>query len=102
MVTMQYMKATKIIHDKLITQKLIIERVVWQLPKPTKERPHGLKYRLYCGNHAGDCLFRYDNEKGKGDHIHYGAQEVPYIFTTLTNLLLDFQRDINQITGDKP
>lgn len=27
----------------------IREMVLWQLPRPTKDRPHGLKYRLYYG-----------------------------------------------------
>ena len=40
--------------------------VLWQLPKPTKDRPHGLKYRLYYGLADGTCVVRYDNETGKG------------------------------------
>jgi len=65
---MQYMKATRIIHDKLTTDALIVERVVWRLPQTSVERPHGLKYRLYCGHRDGTCVVRYDNEAGKGDH----------------------------------
>ena len=75
----------------------IIEMVVWQLPQRDEERPHGLKYRLYCGRN-GQCLVRYDNEAGKGDHRHYGDNEEPYSFTTLTALLADFQADIERLT----
>jgi hypothetical protein len=24
--------------------------VIWKLPKPSHNHPHGLKYRLYCGS----------------------------------------------------
>jgi uncharacterized protein YwbE len=47
----------------------VVQAVVWRLPKLSAERPHGLKYRLYCGR-GGVCLVRYDNETGKGDHRH--------------------------------
>ena len=47
---------------------LIVEAVIWQLADPTADRPHGLKYRLYCGR-GGECIVRYDNETGKGDHV---------------------------------
>jgi hypothetical protein len=34
--------------DKYVyTEGAIREMVVWRLPHPDKERPHGLKYRLY-------------------------------------------------------
>jgi uncharacterized protein YwbE len=71
------MAARQILRDrKAFANGLIVERVVWQLPGPTPEFPHGLKYRLYCG-HSGRCLVRYDNERGKGDHKHIGADEAP-------------------------
>ena len=66
--------------------------VVWALPAPTKEKPHGLKYRLFCGS-AGECIVRYDNETGKGDHRHYGVREEPYEFQSLEKLLDDFRSE---------
>jgi len=95
------MKAEKIIQDKRVTESLIIERVVWRLPQTNAERPHGLKYRLYCGTLTGQCLVRYDNEAGKGDHRHYGALEVDYKFSNLSTLLVDFHVDIERLTGEK-
>lgn len=74
----------------------IIEMVIWELPEKTAERPHGFKYRLYCGK-GGRCLVRYDNEQGKGDHIHYGEREVPYRFTTLDRLRADFRADVARL-----
>jgi hypothetical protein len=70
----------------------IIEMVLWQLPRPTGDRPHGLKYRFYCGR-RGTCVVRYDNETGKGDHRHVGHREEPYAFTTVEALIEDFRRD---------
>jgi hypothetical protein len=88
------MAARQILRDrKAFANGLIVERVVWQLPGPTPEFPHGLKYRLYCG-HSGRCLVRYDNERGKGDHKHIGAVEAPYRFVSLTQLLADFATDV--------
>lgn len=47
-----------------------------KLPEADAERPHGLKYLLYYGT-GDECLVRYDNERGKGDHRHYGEREEP-------------------------
>ncbi|WP_224984596.1 toxin-antitoxin system TumE family protein [Geomonas agri] len=78
---------------------LIVEVVIWQLPQPTAERPRGLKYRLYCG-HSGKCIVRYDNETGKGDHVHYGKREKNYRFSSVQQLIRDFYNDIEQLAGD--
>ena len=58
-------------------------------PRPRPE------YRLHHGA-AGICRVRYDNERGKGDHRHLGEQEEEYVFTTLEQLLADFERDVNE------
>lgn len=68
--------------------------VLWQLSKFTKDRPHGLKYRLYYGLADGTCTVRYDNETGKGDHRHYGERKEPYRFTDVETLVADFLTDI--------
>lgn len=99
---MQHMNATLIYAKKdRYLSGLVIEAVIWQLPAPTTDRPHGLKYRLYCGRH-GECIVRYDNEAGKDDHVHYGATEHPYHFSSLTQLVQDFYADIERLTGEKP
>jgi hypothetical protein len=38
---------------------------------------------------------RYDNERGKGDHRHVNGTEEPYRFVSLSELLDDFQRDVD-------
>lgn len=74
----------------------IIEVVVWELEVPLAPCQHHFKYRLYCGS-AGVCLVRYDNERGKGDHVHYGEFQQAYAFSTLERLLQDFQQDISRV-----
>lgn len=73
---------------------LLVQMVLWRLPRSTRDRPHAVKYRLYLGR-SGRTLVRYDNEAGKGDHRHIGADErqAPYEFSSLEQLLADFQRD---------
>lgn len=71
----------------------IREMVIWQLPQSDDERPHGLKYRLFYG-YAGNCLVRYDNERGKGDHRHYANREELYQFVSVEKLVSDFAEDI--------
>ena len=96
------MGATLVLAKKdIYSSGLIVEAVIWQLPEPTAGRPHGLKYRLFCGR-GGECIVRYDNETGKGDHVHYGPAEKPYVFSTLQRLVHDFYSDIEKLTGERP
>ena len=83
----------------LYPDRAIREMVLWKLSKPTPDRPHGLKYRLYYGLADGHCLVRYDNEKGKGDHRHVGREEVPYAFKDVETLVKDFLTNITKIRG---
>ena len=95
------MKARLILDSKTVfSDGRIVQRKVWHLPRPTSERSHGLKYRLYCGK-DGVNIVRYDNETSKGDHRHVGADEIelPYRFESLTKLLADFARDIEKYSG---
>jgi len=93
--------AILIIHSKAIVGRWIVQRRVWALPGvgAGAERPHGLKYSLFCGNEE-ICLVRYDNETGKGDHRHYGEREEPYAFTTLERPLEDFNADVSRLTRE--
>ncbi len=73
----------------------IREMVIWQLPRKSAEMPHALKYRLcYCDS-KGNCLVRYDNETGKWDHRHIKGKEESYNFTSVEQLVKDFQNDID-------
>lgn len=77
---------------------VIVETVVWELTEATPDRPHSLKYRFYCGKND-ECIVRYDNEAGKGDHRHYGTDEELYCYTTFTQLVEDFLTDVERLTG---
>ena len=43
----------------------------------------------------GACVLRFDNEAGKGDHLHLGDTEKPYRFTTPEQLLADFWKEVD-------
>jgi Family of unknown function (DUF6516) len=69
------------------------EYVVWLLPMPLPPSGHAYKYRLAYLKDL-ECVIRYDNERGKGDHRHVGGQEIPYKFSTPRKLIADFEADI--------
>ncbi len=91
------MGALLVFRDKKFKLGLIIELVIWELDNPLKGCVHPFKYRLFCGNQeTGECLVRYDNEQGKGDHRHVAQREEPYSFTSLEVLFTDFERDVRE------
>ncbi|MBI5330814.1 MAG: hypothetical protein HZB71_09405 [Betaproteobacteria bacterium] len=79
---------------------LVIQERIWQLPAAAPGSRHRYKYSLYCGR-DGQCLVRYDNERGKGDHRHEGDLENAYPFTTLEQLLEDFIADVTRLIKEK-
>ena len=88
--------ATLIFRDKLVfPDGAIQEMVIWRLPSADAERPHGLKYSLFFGK-GGKRIVGYDNERGKGDHRHYGTNEEQYEFTTVEKLMSDFEADVQK------
>lgn len=70
-----------------------VDIVVWRLPDPLPGCAHTYKYRLAYVV-GGECVVRYDNERGKGDHRHAGAREGAYSLSDPDHLLADFARDI--------
>ena len=94
------MKATLIIRDRrILADGAIIEVVIWQVPTPVPPTTHGLKYRLFYGR-DGERIVGFDNERGKGNHKHVLGVESPYGFTTLAQLLDDFEAEIVAIRGE--
>src|SRR5438309_5905533 len=91
---MQYMKAMLLARAKEVQDDgAIVEIVVWELPEPLPPCTHRYKYRLYFGI-GGVCRVLYDNERGKGDHRHVDEAETAYTFSTVEQLLDDFERDV--------
>ena len=88
------MKAIQLVNTRIVyLESAFAELVLWRVPKPIKESLHGFKYRLAYVV-GGECVLRYDNEVGKGDHRHFGVKESIYVFTTPDQLIADFQNDI--------
>jgi Family of unknown function (DUF6516) len=103
MVYYAIMKAVEIINLKVgYVDGSIREMVVWKLPRPSKDRPHGFKYRFHYEHQSGTTWIRYDNERGKGDHRHVGKKEEPYLFRNIEKLVADFMADVKHIRSKKP
>jgi hypothetical protein len=76
----------------------LIEAVVWKVPNPVKPSQHLFKYRLvFIMN--GERVVGFDNERGKGDHCHLDGKEQSYRFTTIRQLMADFEAEIEKRRG---
>ena len=81
--------------DTRVLEVGFIEVVVWRLSEPLSGSTHSLKYRLAYVV-AGECVLRYDNEAGKGDHRHVREKEHEYRFKSVEQLLDDFWNDVEE------
>jgi len=90
------MKAKLLIKSKRVyPDGSIVERVIWQVPTPVPPTTHGFKYRLvYIRD--GVRVVGFDNERGKGDHMHLDGRELPYKFTDIDQLIADFILEIKK------
>ncbi len=68
---------------------------VYRVPTQVSGSTHDLKYSLAYVV-AGECVLRFDNEAGKGDHFHRGGVEAPYAFTSLEQVLADFWSAVDE------
>ena len=92
------MKATILLNERvIISENAFVEMVVWELPKSAEGSDHLYKYRLALVINQ-ECVLRYDNEPGKGDHKHIGDIEVEIEFTTLEDMLEDFWKNVETRT----
>ncbi len=91
---MSNMKATLLARTRIVySDSSFAELVVWQVPVAVAGSTHRYKYRLaYVVD--GECVLRYDNETGKGDHRHVDGRESRYAFTTPEAVVAAFERDI--------
>ncbi|MFN3461076.1 MAG: DUF6516 family protein [Oceanibaculum sp.] len=95
------MAAELVIRERVIFEDgAILEIKVWRLPAPVPASSHELKYSLFYGR-PGERLIGYDNERGKGDHRHYGAREEAYRFVSIEKLLADFRADVEALRGER-
>jgi hypothetical protein len=90
------MKALPILNERhVLDASSFVEIVVWRVPAPVAGSAHSFKYRLALVL-DGECVLRYDNEAGKGDHRHVADREEPYAFSSYEVLLEDFWRDVER------
>lgn len=88
------MKAVQLVNTRIAySESAFAELMLWHLSSPLNGSAHSFKYRLAYVV-LGECVLRYDNEVGKGDHRHFGKKESVYTFTTPDRLIADFQKDI--------
>jgi len=69
---------------------------VWEVPQPVPPSEHRFKYSCFYGR-RGARLVLYDNERGKGDHRHYGEREEAYVVRDIETLLADFIADVRRL-----
>lgn len=94
------MKAELLFRERIIYDDgAILEMTIWQVPVQVPPSRHFLKYSLFYGL-PGQRIVLYDNERGKGDHRHYGPREEAYQFVSVECLLADFRRDVEQVRGE--
>ena len=92
-------RATLIFRERRIDASgAIMEIKVWRVPSPVRPSTHEYKYALFYGR-AGKRLVGFDNERGKGDHMHVAGVEKPYAFTGLDQLLADFFAEVRKAGG---
>jgi hypothetical protein len=80
---------------RIIAEDRFAEIVVWELPRPVAGSRHSFKYRLALVVDE-QCVLRFDNETGKGDHKHAGAVEVPYCLYEPGAALADFWGEVER------
>jgi hypothetical protein len=90
------MKAEPLLDERYVLgDDAFVELVIWQLPEAARGSRHRFKYRLALVI-AGECVLRYDNEAGKGDHRHVRNREETYSFMSPERLLQDFWTDVDE------
>ena len=77
---------------------VILQMKIVVVPTPVRGSAHSLKYSLFYGR-AGERILAYDNEAGKGDHVHRGDRQSDYIFTTVEQLVADFLSEVRLLRG---
>jgi uncharacterized protein DUF6516 len=93
-------RATLIVHERrLDASGGIMEIKVWRVPNPVQPSTHDYKYSLFYGR-PGTRFVGFDNEQGKGDHMHIAGREQAYSFTSLDQLLADFFAEVRKAGGE--
>ena len=95
------MKAELLLKERhILSETAFVEFVIWRLPRSLRGSRHRFKYRLAYVV-AGECVLRFDNEAGKGDHRHIGDAETSYAFVSPQRLLTDFWAEADRWSETK-
>jgi hypothetical protein len=88
------MRADLLFRERVdLSETEFVELVAWRVDPAVKASRHSYKYRLaFIAD--GDCVLRYDNEGGKGDHKHVDGREQSYTFVSIRKLRVDFWNDV--------
>ena len=94
---MSNMPAEPLLDERhVLSEAAFVELVVWRVPAPARGSQHEYRYRLALVL-DGECVLRYDNEAGKGDHRHVRDKEHEYRFKNAEQLLVDFWGDVEEM-----
>jgi hypothetical protein len=94
-------KAVLLLHrQRYYDDGVISEMKLWLLPEPVPGSVHRFKYSLFYG-YPGRRAVGYDNERGKGDHRHRDRAETAYRFTSLDQLLADFEAGVKLLRSEQ-
>jgi hypothetical protein len=86
-------KAELFIHEKFPDDRGNIAEVkIWIVPV-SSDHPYGYKYSLVF-IYRGKRVIGFDNERGKGDHMHIGDTESSYHFESIDRLLSDYKQAV--------
>ncbi len=91
------MKAALLFREKRVeADGSIMEMTIWRVPLPVTPSQHESKYSLFYGR-AGERIVGFDNERGKGDHVHVLGRERPYRFVSVEQLVADFLAEVSKV-----
>ena len=94
---MSNMPAEPLLDERhVLSESAFAELVVWRVPTPVRGSKHEFRYRLALVV-DGECVLRYDNEAGKGEHRHVGEKQHECRFRSAEQLLADFWSDVEEM-----
>lgn len=89
-------KAKLLIHERqVLSDSELVEMKIWQVPVAVDPSRHNYKYSLVYIS-GGVRIVGFDNERGKGDHVHLDGREYPYRFNGVDRLVEDFISEIEK------
>ena len=92
--------ATLVLHRRIVVRvDAFVELKITRVPTPVEGCAHPYKYGLALVVRR-ECVLRYDNERGKGDHRHVGATETRYAFSTVEQLIADSMADVRRLLDE--